>query len=310
MTITIFSCDGAAIPREWRGSGTLTQDLRTHGNRANVNFHIEDLEHAFRGRIDRVPYDLVRIASYVYAADQSVRRGGRADWKLEHWARDLYLAVPVTDPDLWNESHVRRKLEECVGFLTGDTWRFSFVETSREEERQLLLPGGSSDASDDEFSVIPFSGGIDSLTVVVEELARGRRPLLVSHTSSGMIERNRRELADELRARFGPASFARLDAAVHRVGSEALERTRRSRAFLFGSLAVAVAQRSRSPQVLLSDNGVISLNLPINRQLVGSRASRSTHPHFIRLFNELTTTVLDDSPLVLTHCGTPRGWRR
>ena len=298
MTITIFSCDGAPIPREWRGKNALTQELRTHGSRINVNFYIEDIEHAFRGRIDRVPYDLIRIASYVYAADQSVRRGGRADWKLGDWVRDLYVAVPVTDPDLWNEPHVRRKLEECVGFLTGDNWRFSFVGARHQEERQLLLPGGSSDAGDDEFSVIPFSGGIDSLTVVVEELAEGRRPLLVSHASSGMIERNRRELADQLRARFGPASFARLDAAVHRVGDEAPERTRRSRAFLYGSLAVAVAQRNRSPEVLLSDNGVVSLNLPINRQLIGSRASRSTHPRFIRLFNELTTAILDESPRI------------
>ena len=240
----------------------------------------------------------MRIASYVYAADQSVRRGGRADWKLEDWARDLRLAIPVNDPDRWSDPQVKQALEACVGFLTGDNWHFSFDAARHDEERQLLLPGEPREAVDGDFNVIPFSGGIDSLSVIVEELAEGRRPLLVSHGSAGMIEGNRRELAAELKARFGSTSFARLDTQVHRVGDEALERTRRSRTFLYGSLAVAAAHRRGSPAVLLSDNGVVSLNLPTNRQLVGSRASRSTHPRFIRLFNSLTHRVLDASPLI------------
>ena len=298
MSTTLFSCDGATIPRDWRGQNASTQDLRTHGGGTNVNFHIEDLEHAFLGRIDGAAYDLVRIASYVYAADQSVRRGGRADWKLEGWARDLRLAVPVNDPDRWNDPPVKQALEACVGFLTGDNWHFSFEAARHDEERQLLLPGESNEVVDGDFNVIPFSGGIDSLSVIVDELAEDRRPLLVSHGSAGMIEGNRRELAAELKARFGSTSFARLDTAVHRVGDEALERTRRSRTFLYGSLAVAAAHRRGSRAVLLSDNGVVSLNLPMNRQLIGSRASRSTHPRFIRLFNSLTHRVLDASPLI------------
>ena len=298
MTITIFSCDGAKIPREWRGRGPIARDLRTHGSQPNVNFHIEDLEHAFLGRLDGTTYDLVRIASYVHAADQSVRRGGRSDWRLEAWTRELRLAIPVNDPDLWNEPKVKLSIEGCVGFLTGDDWRFSFVPTDHDDERQLVLPEGVDQALINDFSVIPFSGGIDSLAVAVEELSQNRKPLLVSHRSAGMIEGNRRELAAALKARFGNGSFSRLDAAIHRVGNEAPERTRRSRTFLYGCLAVAAAERRGGSTVLLSDNGVVSLNLPINRQLIGSRASRATHPRFIRLFNELLAKVLDEAPLV------------
>ena len=89
-----------------------------------------------------------------------------------------------------------------------------------------------------------------------------------------------------------------LDAAVHRTGDEARERTRRSRAFLYGTLALAAAHRMGAAAVLLSDNGVVSLNLPMNRQLVGSRASRSTHPRFIVLLNTLASAVLDQPPEV------------
>ena len=85
---------------------------------------------------------------------------------------------------------------------------------------------------------------------------------------------------------------------MHRTGDEARERTRRSRAFLYGSLALAAAHRMGAAAVFLSDNGVVSLNLPINRQLVGSRASRSTHPRFIALLNTLAAEALGQAPEV------------
>jgi hypothetical protein len=48
--------------------------------------------------------------------------------------------------------------------------------------------------------------------------------------------------------------------------------------------------------VLLGDNGIVSLNLPISAQLVGALASRSTHPKFLHLFNafigDLTATPI------------------
>ena len=45
-------------------------------------------------------------------------------------------------------------------------------------------------------------------------------------------------------------------------------------------------------RILLADNGIVSLNLPISGQLIGALASRSTHPKFINHFNELIADVL------------------
>ena len=298
MSAVIFPCDGAAVPHDWRGGDVETVSLHTRGPRRTMNLLIEDLEHAFAGRLDGRAYDLVRIASYVYAADQTVSRGGRADWRLEHWGRDLRLAIPVNAPDVWSSPPVTRALQECVGFLTQDQWRFAFEPARADEDRQLLLPeaGPAGGVSTD--VVVPFSGGMDSLATVLAELTEERRPLLVSHQSWGLVEGERRRIAVALRQRFGSDSFSILDAAVHRTGDEARERTRRSRTFLYGALALAAAHRMGAAAVLLSDNGVASLNLPTNRQLVGSRASRSTHPRFIVLLNTLATAVLDQPPEV------------
>ena len=298
MSAVVFPCDGATIPREWRGGDVETVALHTRGPRRTMNLRIEDLEHAFAGRLDGRAYDLVRIASYVYAADQTVSRGGRADWKLEHWERDLRLAIPVNAPDVWSSPPVTRALQECVGFLTQDQWRFAFEPAGADEDRQLLLPEAGPRRGLSTDVVVLFSGGMDSLATVLAELTEKRRPLLVSHRSWGLVEGERRRIAEELRQRFGSDSFSMLEAAVHRTGDEARERTRRSRAFLYGSLALAAAHRMGAAAVFLSDNGVVSLNLPINRQLVGSRASRSTHPRFIALLNTLATAVLDQPPEV------------
>ena len=296
MSAVVFPCDGAAIPREWRGGDVETVALHTRGPHKVMNLRIEDPEHAFVGRLDGRAYDLVRIASYVYAADQTVSRGGDADWRLDRWERDLRLAIPVNAPDVWSSPPVTRALQECVGFLTQDQWRFAFEPAGADDDRQLLLPeaGPRSGLSTD--VVVPFSGGMDSLATVLAELTEKRRPLLVSHRSWGLVEGQRRKLAAALRHRFGPGSVSVLDATVHRTGNEARERTRRSRAFLYGALALAAAHRMGAAAVLLSDNGVVSLNLPTNRQLVGARTSRSTHPRYIVLLNTLATAVLDQPP--------------
>jgi hypothetical protein len=50
--------------------------------------------------------------------------------------------------------------------------------------------------------------------------------------------------------------------------------------------------------VLLADNGVVSLNLPLNEQALGSKASRSTHPTVLRLMNELMKKLWAAPPLI------------
>jgi hypothetical protein len=59
-----------------------------------------------------------------------------------------------------------------------------------------------------------------------------------------------------------------------------------------------LAAKIRAPEVLLSDNGWASVNVHINDQLAGALATRSTHPRFIRLFNELASLVIEDAPRV------------
>ena len=66
--------------------------------------------------------DFLFCAAVVYAIDKHV---GRQRFSEDGWTRELAVRVPVTEPDLWN-SHAEQ-FSECVSFLTGDLWDFTFV---------------------------------------------------------------------------------------------------------------------------------------------------------------------------------------
>jgi hypothetical protein len=85
---------------------------------------------------------------------------------------------------------------------------------------------------------------------------------------------------------------------ISRYKYDARDISQRTRGFLYGCIAATVASRLGIPDIQLADNGVVSLNLPINDQLIGALASRTTHPMFIRRFNNLLVEVFSEAPRV------------
>jgi hypothetical protein len=65
------------------------------------------------------------------------------------------------------------------------------------------------------------------------------------------------------------------------------EFTQRTRSFLFASQAAVVARALGIPRVRAYENGIVSLNLPISPQLLGGRASRTTHPRVLNSLGRL-----------------------
>ena len=129
MKSVLFLCEGAPVPAEWRGEEwSKTDRLITEGSRSSVNFAIKNPEEVFLGSLDGRALDLIRIAAFALAADQSVSRGGDADPRLGSWHRRLGLVLPVNDPDFWGESKVLKALRECLGFVSDSPGpRFSWT---------------------------------------------------------------------------------------------------------------------------------------------------------------------------------------
>jgi hypothetical protein len=122
-------------------------------------------------------------------------------------------------------------------------------------------------------------------------LASNWHVVLISRRLSGMTDARQRELASNLRQRYPrrvthvPVSAGLADDA------RAPEHTQRTRSFLLTALAIVAAEIEASNRVCLLENGVMSINPPISTQVVGARASRSTHPRSLMLLNHLARHV-------------------
>ncbi|GLS81042.1 7-cyano-7-deazaguanine synthase [Paracoccus marinus] len=118
--------------------------------------------------------------------------------------------------------------------------------------------------------------------------------VLVTHRSSQKAATRQRKLGDYLRNRF-PGRVLQIHVAANRVGGEAREATQRSRSFLFAALGQVVARMFGAHQQNFFENGIIGHNLSLSPQVVGTMATRTTHPLALRKLEHLMMLVGDGS---------------
>jgi hypothetical protein len=288
----IILCGGVPAPRRRKRDGVLALNL--NGPRANVNLEISNITQRLSADIPDVVADLIEIATYVYSADQAIRRGGEGVVALgQHWRRNLRFHIPVRVPDLWCAPEVENVLRDTLAFLSDDEYSFQFSKQVSSAPVQRYLKFGDSQPTTDELDeVILFSGGVDSLGgAVLEGVRDGRRVALVSHRSNSKIHSKQKRLVADLEHLCAHKPFhipvwANKDKALGR------EHTQRTRSFLFACLAFAVAQAYRLSRIRFYENGVVSLNLPISEQVLGSRATRTTHPQVLNGFADLFSKLI------------------
>lgn len=248
-----------------------------------VRLHVDLLTRRAQAAVTEVEADLLELAAYVYAADQAVTRGGpaRIDYGAT-WRRRFRFEVPVRRPDVWGRPEVLDRLARTLGFLTGDEFEFGFVPHPDPPPIDAYV-FGSGEPSDFE-EVVLFSGGIDSLGGAVQEVLGGhRRVALVSHRPENRAYARQQALVAEIRRRAAGRCPPPLHVPVEVNLGDGLVRDyhQRSRSFLFASIAAVTARLFGLHRIRFYENGVTSLNLPTSDQLVGTQASRTTHPRVL-----------------------------
>lgn len=291
MNPTLVLCEGATRPPRYSRNGQAFE-LRHQVKPTNLCIRVENVSQSILRELKPRTRDLLRIAAYVYGADTSVRRGTPKDVWADHWTRGFHLVIPVEDESHWARREVTEALVAAVNYATGDEFTFSFVPGSPAlGQLHLDLGEGVSPQAD---VVTLFSGGIDSLGAVIDLVKNeGRHPVLVSHRSVAKINSRQQRLVSLLKARMPGWSFPHVSVWAHRQIARAVENTQRSRAFMYLSMATAVAAELGIHDVRIYDNGVMSVNLPRLAQTVGTMATRSTHPVFLQRFHELAQLSFD-----------------
>lgn len=256
-------------------------DLSLLGPRPNIKLSIDDIrKYLFKDIPSRLK-DLLEIATYVYCADQAVTRGGAGvDTLGEGWRRRLFFRIAVREPDFWNSPKIADALTSTLGFLSDDEYHFEFLRTGQEHpfEPYFNFCNDNSSLGDPE-RVVMFSGGLDSLGGAVQEaVVDHRRVVLINHRSTPKLNNRHRDL-QELIVRHAPANVPLyIRVSINKDKELGREYAQRSRSFLYASLGATIAEMLRHSSIYFYENGIISLNFPPCGQVVGARATRTTHP--------------------------------
>jgi len=264
----------------------------------NLRLQIENITHQILSNLNPISKDLLEIASYIYYADCSIKRGSDRDVFAKDWKRKFNFVIPVNNPDLWNNQTINNLLKDTIEFLSGDEFSFTFLPP-RPTPTQLYFdfpdkpqPFHGADC------ISLFSGGLDSLVGSLYFLKDlNKRSVLLSHRSRPNLDRRQKNLVRALNERNPEWSFPHLSVWINRKGNRAVENTQRTRSFLYLSLAASIASELDIKKILISENGIVSLNLPISGQNIGTLLTRSTHPKFLNQFEELARRIFNNNEI-------------
>lgn len=290
------SSDLTSREKVWRKVDPIR--LSTSGTDANVNLRIADITDKMTAGLPDVAADLVELATYVYCADQATRRGGDTEFEYGHkWRRNFRFEIPVRRPDVWTDAKVKEPLTRTLSFLSDDDYEFAFTKLKHPPALAEYLEWDQASAATSGIEeVMLFSGGADSLGGAVEEvLTRGRKLALVSHRPVTKISRRQKDLVGDITSRVKNRKKApfHVPVLVNKDKELGREYTQRSRSFLYASIASIVARMFGLDRVRFYENGIVSLNLPICAQVIGGRATRTTHPQVLRGLGQLFSALYD-----------------
>lgn len=259
-----------------------------------ATLRIDRLSSRLVGHLSDRALDLIEIAAMVYAADAAVSRGPPTDPGMgEHWRRSFAFEVPVRDLDHWRRAEVVSGLCETLGFLSDDAYAFSFVEAPPRPPRAPYFKLDTDPRFEADEALL-FSGGLDSLAGALEEMvSRKSRVLLVTHRSSRKLQGAQDRLVEDVREHVGEGRLFHVPLSLQLRDRETREHTHRTRSFFFAAICAAVAGMFGLDRVRFYENGVVSLNLPPAGQVVGTRATRSTHPQVLAGLSGLFSAVFE-----------------
>lgn len=230
--------------------------------------------------------DLLYLSFCVFSADRLFLRENAED----SWGREIELYIPVLSIDKWINS--QPLVEKMLNYLTGDKWRIRFREREYVEIENKAKEKWEKceEKIENSSSICMFSGGLDSCIGAINLICgsnNGQNIVFVSHYGGG---KGTIEYQDALKESFikkyniDEGCFIQNYSAV----ISGKENTTRSRSLMYFAHAIAYASAmGRHIELVIPENGLISLNIPLAYTRSGSSSTRTTHPHYMKMLQEL-----------------------
>lgn len=304
----IVLCNGANFPKKLSkkpNKDILQLNHNPGSSERNVNIQLPDFVSSVYHLPDRVK-DLLEMAAYIYAADRKTYRGALDSVEYQKWDRIFHFVFPVRDYAFWVRMDVQNCLSEALQFMSGDkSYNFTFQQMGANLPMGLFDQGEFTITPEKPTSIILFSGGLDSLTGVVDRLKNTNENIcLISH-QSGQPEsvRTQKKLIEALNQKYinRCSHFKFFCNLINVNGRKAVEETQRTRSFLYGSIAFALAEAFSQNGFYFYENGITSINFSKRQDLINARASRTTHPKTLGLLEKFFSLITPDQQIKIYH---------
>ncbi|PJJ29203.1 Qat anti-phage system QueC-like protein QatC [Lacrimispora celerecrescens] len=228
-------------------------------------------------------YDAIIFGLMVYIADMKISRIKQSQ---DSWTREIILSIPVYD-NRW-EKH-KEILERMLRFLTGDIWTIEFSKRGSEfvqKEKRSIRTEKYETAS-------LFSGGMDSLIASINYMEQKQPTLLVSHAGESRVRSWQTNLLKILDHEYPDVchenAYLWTSLGDIELPEADQDKNQRSRSFLFIAIAMfAMSGTKNCTRLFMPENGLIALNVPLDSTRVGSHSTKTTHPFYLKLWNEIS----------------------
>ncbi len=283
------------------------RELTIRINTGKPNFVIKSdrLEANFLRSIDDRMSDFIDIARSIFAADRRIGRGGNLRSGFgQRWRRRLRFRFEVRDPAYWRMPEITNALRNAVRIMSDDIVELDFEAAKHLPHVRGMLKFDQECPIFPAEDVILFSGGLDSLAGAYDRLSSGTgKVILLTHFSANKRMKYPKILVDELKKRF-PDRILWVPVSAHLKGVKAKESTQRTRSLLFACLGFVTARLAGAKRLHFYENGIVSANLPISAQVIGTMASRTTHPQTIAALGALLEVLAPGQiQLASPYCG-------
>lgn len=230
-----------------------------------------------------IGFDIMSLATMVYMADTRIARALHGQ---DSWTREIELEIPVSNVSLW-ETQVAT-IERMLKFLTGDYWKITL------SNRTWLFykPEKVGEKTNKYDRVTLFSGGMDSLISTINLMEDRKNTLLISHAGEGLTKNAQENIVNKLNEVYTDVLHTWMDLWMvfpnDYIPEGGNDNNTRSRSFLFIAFGVfAMTGMDNVNELMVPENGLIALNVPLDETRVGSFSTRTTHPFYLSLWNEL-----------------------
>jgi 7-cyano-7-deazaguanine synthase in queuosine biosynthesis len=232
------------------------------------------------------PVEFFELFLTLYTADRLVKRRGG-------WQRRFVFEFPVSDVDRWRGA--APTLRNLIRQSTGDDVEFEFAHRPEQQRHRDTFRVPFALETPRPTAIVLLSDGLDSYCGAVQQLsARPQERLcfvsLSTNTRKGARINDVRAHLQRLRVENLTfcGSFFHLDDPPR---SSAQERSQRSRTMLAIAAGFVVSAAYDSQDVIVSENGLGILNLPVPNLQMDHFSSQVLHPANVPLWSEIAALL-------------------